>query len=177
MLALQGRPRRDRLLVDRAMQWPGQRWAFVTRDARGDAPLPATLRVRDGLPDEDRSSPRRLGGLSSIGRASDCGSEGYGFKPRRPPHPPTLASGLSRSDPGPWTAKRCATVRRKWLPAVAPGVPDAPWLPAVAPGLRLVRAPPDGSGLGAANYTVVFAAYPCHLTLGHSVRAASMDQF
>jgi hypothetical protein len=26
------------------------------------------------------------GGLSSIGRASDCGSEGYGFKPRRPPH-------------------------------------------------------------------------------------------
>src|SRR5687768_7207664 len=26
------------------------------------------------------------GGLSSTGRASDCGSEGYGFKPRRPPH-------------------------------------------------------------------------------------------
>jgi hypothetical protein len=26
------------------------------------------------------------GGLSSIGRASDCGSEGCGFKPRRPPH-------------------------------------------------------------------------------------------
>ena len=31
--------------------------------------------------------PRAVrGGLSSIGRASDCGSEGYGFKPRRPPH-------------------------------------------------------------------------------------------
>ena len=28
------------------------------------------------------------GGLSSTGRASDCGSEGYGFKPRRPPHLP-----------------------------------------------------------------------------------------
>ncbi len=26
------------------------------------------------------------GGLSSIGRASDCGSEGCGFEPRRPPH-------------------------------------------------------------------------------------------
>ena len=33
------------------------------------------------------------GGLSSIGRASDCGSEGYGFNPRRPPQPP-LPPGL-----------------------------------------------------------------------------------
>src|SRR6185503_998512 len=31
-----------------------------------------------------RSSARR-GGLSSTGRASDCGSEGYGFDPHRPP--------------------------------------------------------------------------------------------
>ena len=28
----------------------------------------------------------RRGGLSSIGRALDCGSRGYGFDPRRPPH-------------------------------------------------------------------------------------------
>ncbi len=28
------------------------------------------------------------GGLSSTGRAADCGSAGYGFDPHRPPHPP-----------------------------------------------------------------------------------------
>jgi hypothetical protein len=45
------------------------------------------------------------GGLSSIGRASDCGSEGYGFKPRRPPHQseretaPSGPSGRGPSDP------------------------------------------------------------------------------
>ena len=30
--------------------------------------------------------PAMRGGLSSTGRASDCGSEGYGFEPRRPPN-------------------------------------------------------------------------------------------
>jgi hypothetical protein len=39
---------------------------------------------------------RDRGGLSSIGRASDCGSEGYGFKPRRPPHHPALMTGVER---------------------------------------------------------------------------------
>ena len=42
-------------------------------------------------PPVPRAGPGRAarsdrGGLSSIGRASDCGSEGCGFKPRRPPH-------------------------------------------------------------------------------------------
>ena len=33
-------------------------------------------------------SPRpRCGGCSSVGRASDCGSEGRGFKPLQPPLP------------------------------------------------------------------------------------------
>ncbi len=36
------------------------------------------------------------GGLSSIGRASDCGSEGYGFKPRRPPHHSARTTGMER---------------------------------------------------------------------------------
>ncbi len=36
------------------------------------------------------------GGLSSIGRALDCGSRGYGFEPRRPPHSPARPSGMER---------------------------------------------------------------------------------
>ena len=39
-----------------------------------------------------------LGGLSSIGRASDCGSEGYGFKPGRPPHLPARRPARSRAE-------------------------------------------------------------------------------
>ena len=46
------------------------------------------------------------GGLSSIGRASDCGSEGYGFKPRRPPHQSERESG-PRCDPGATSFERC----------------------------------------------------------------------
>ena len=42
---------------------------------------PRAMRDRHGRP--------RRGGLSSTGRASDCGSEGYGFEPRRPPQPPS----------------------------------------------------------------------------------------
>ncbi len=67
----------------------------------------------------DRATPRRgscdtarcrapsraaRGGLSSIGRASDCGSDGCGFKSRRPPHFPArnvrLFDRLSPPDAG-----------------------------------------------------------------------------
>ncbi len=50
--------------------------------SRGAGTMPATTRS------SARHAPCPRGGLSSIGRASDCGSEGYGFKPRRPPHRP-----------------------------------------------------------------------------------------
>jgi divalent metal cation (Fe/Co/Zn/Cd) transporter len=42
------------------------------------------------LPAEQRIGVR--GGLSSIGRASECGSEGYGFETHRPPQPSVTAT-------------------------------------------------------------------------------------
>ncbi len=44
------------------------------------------VRPRTARPPRDDAR----GGLSSTGRALDCGSRGYGFEPRRPPHPPIL---------------------------------------------------------------------------------------
>ena len=57
------------------------------RGARG---LPRTPNPVDSRGPRPAIGVRRVlgGGLSSIGRASDCGSEGYGFNPRRPPQPP-----------------------------------------------------------------------------------------
>ena len=74
------------------------RWGLPDRSGRPRchcrraAALPArarsgTLRPPRWTVARDRSRLPR-GGLSSTGRASDCGSEGYGFKPRRPPHRP-----------------------------------------------------------------------------------------
>ncbi len=69
-------PRHDSTLYPRCQPGrDGRAWAVARSRGFGDdsARRAATTRgVR--------------GGLSSIGRASDCGSEGYGFKPRRPPH-------------------------------------------------------------------------------------------
>src|SRR6185503_8579073 len=57
-----------------------QRRAYRRHLTDGTSTLPSPI-----APGLARSSAAH-GGLSSIGRALDCGSRGYGFKPRRPPH-------------------------------------------------------------------------------------------
>ena len=67
---------------------------------------PRIVRSGPGRSARTRAAKRLRGGLSSTGRASDCGSEGYGFETRRPPHPsPTGPARLARSGQGtmPWT--------------------------------------------------------------------------
>jgi hypothetical protein len=44
----------------------------------------------------DRHGRPRRGGLSSTGRALDCGSRGYGFEPRRPPQTSRHETGAGR---------------------------------------------------------------------------------
>jgi hypothetical protein len=66
----------------------------------GAAPRPAA-RVHSRSPGGSArascaSAKGTRGGLSSIGRALDCGSRGYGFEPRRPPHRPARSSGMER---------------------------------------------------------------------------------
>ena len=74
--------------------------------------------------------PRR-GGLSSTGRALDCGSRGYGFEPRRPPQHPALSRRAGRACPGCRPRRPGAHPRR--LPAgrspglVRPALRWPPW--------------------------------------------------
>jgi hypothetical protein len=105
-----------------------------TAPPRRDGPTGYTpvARSPDGPPVPCRDRAR--GGLSSTGRASDCGSEGYGFKPRRPPHIPERTERLftSISDSG-------GHRRFPDSPSAGPGLAQV-----VVVGLRDVQGSVDG---------------------------------
>ena len=82
------------------------------RSRRGDdRPAASGTGVHCAGPGAPRAArPRDRGGLSSIGRASDCGSEGYGFKPRRPPHHARPRRPVSPITRGSWSGGRLGPV-------------------------------------------------------------------
>ena len=83
---------------------------------RGATNRAARLRVHCRSPCDAIHHPHRAasrGGLSSTGRASDCGSEGYGFEPRRPPQLPNESGrGDPLDPPCPRPPHKSATTRR-----------------------------------------------------------------
>ncbi len=84
-----GRRPQDRRGVGAAPPGEPRRSGWRPRCATAPGAVSATLASPTGSSTAapvDTSAAR--GGLSSIGRASDCGSEGYGFNPRRPPQLP-----------------------------------------------------------------------------------------
>ena len=112
-----------------------------------------------------RANPRcprgRDGGLSSTGRAADCGSAGYGFDPRRPPQLPLAARPISAArarpsqqrDSGSSYSLRPAPLRRSsWQPSPAcvggPPSPLAPSCGEASDGPQSARA---GGGLATRN--------------------------
>ena len=95
-----------------------------------------------------RATLRPRGGLSSTGRASDCGSEGYGFKPRRPPH--RQEGVMTAEKPPPPVSDPAAPPPRTARGMDTPAAPP-PW-PAPRPGLRYGG---SGSGLWPSSSTAL----------------------